>query len=58
MNYKNFETTGSVRHNNRFVSTIYKAGRIVWQYIRSCFGKGYWINEKPWSNTDAWKNNK
>jgi hypothetical protein len=30
--------------------------RVVWMYIQSCFGRGYWINDKPWSNTDGWIN--
>lgn len=25
--------------------------------IRSCFGSGFWINEKPWFNDESWKNN-
>jgi hypothetical protein len=29
---------------------------IVWQAARSCFGSGYWINDRPWVNDDAWKN--
>lgn len=32
------------------------AWRLVWQAIRSCFGRGWWVNEKPWSNKDVWKN--
>lgn len=32
------------------------AWRSVWQYIRSCFGKGFWVNGMPWRNTDGWKN--
>lgn len=38
------------------VSTVYHAGRIAWEAIKSCFGKGYWINDKPWNNADAWNN--
>lgn len=30
--------------------------RMVWQAIRSCFGRGFWNNIKPWSNTDGWRN--
>lgn len=41
---------------NRYVAAVYQGSRLVWQYIRSCFGRGYWINEKPWSETDGWKN--
>lgn len=33
------------------------AWRVVWELIRSCFGRGFWVNEQPWNNEDAWKNN-
>lgn len=29
--------------------------RTVWEYVKSCFGKGFWIGEQPWSATDGWK---
>lgn len=29
---------------------------LVFQAARSCFGSGYWINERPWINDDAWVN--
>ena len=35
---------------------------LVWQREQqqqasnSCFGSGYWINNLPWLNDDAWKN--
>jgi hypothetical protein len=38
------------------VSTIWMNGYKIYEYIKSCFGKGYWINTKEWKNTDAWKN--
>ena len=41
---------------NKYIASVYHGTRLVWQYIRSCFGRGYWINEKPWSDTDGWKN--
>ena len=41
---------------NKYIASVYQGSRLIWQYIRSCFGRGYWINEKPWSNTDGWKN--
>lgn len=37
-------------------TAIYKGARLVWMAIRSCFGAGFWINEKPWLNSEAWKN--
>ena len=36
---------------------IYHGKRLIWQIIRSCFGNGYWDNNKPWVNTDVWRNN-
>lgn len=38
------------------VQEIYKGARLVWTAIRSCFGAGFWINDKPWLNDEAWKN--
>ncbi len=35
---------------------IYKGAQLVWTAIRSCFGAGFWVNEKPWLNSEAWKN--
>jgi hypothetical protein len=35
---------------------VYRGKLLVWQIARSCFGSGYWINNRPWLNTDGWKN--
>ena len=29
---------------------------LVWEKIRCCFGKGYWVNALPWVNEIGWKN--
>ena len=34
-----------------------EGARLVWTAIKSCFGAGYWVNEKPWLNSEGWKNN-
>ena len=26
----------------------------VWTAFLSCFGRGYWIDELPWVDTDVW----
>lgn len=31
----------------RFIMAAYRA-------ITSCFGSGYWDDDKPWSDTDGW----
>lgn len=38
------------------VTAVYAGARLVWQAVRSCFGAGWWNNEKPWDNTEGWKN--
>lgn len=37
------------------IAAIYRGAQLVWEAINSCFGKGFWVNIKPWSNIDAWK---
>lgn len=47
------------------LSKVYRNGYLVWQkggggggdIVASCFGNGYWIDELPWIDTDAWKDN-
>lgn len=38
------------------ISAVYIGASLLWTLVRSCYGRGYWINEKPWLNGDAWKN--
>ena len=40
----------------KIISAVYQGLNLLWGYIKSCFGRGYWINEKMWSETDAWLN--
>lgn len=47
----------SVNHGNKAIAAIYKGTKLIWEAIRSCFGKGFWINTHPWNNGDSWKNN-
>lgn len=37
---------------------LYHGNNLVWEAVKSCFGRGMWINEKPWSNTDGWRNDR
>lgn len=39
------------------IQSIYKGIHLIWQGIRSCFGSGAWINEKPWLDDEGWRNN-
>ena len=40
----------------KVVSAVYLGAKLLWQYVKSCYGRGYWMNEKPWSVSDAWIN--
>ncbi len=40
----------------RAVAAVYRGAKLVWEAISSCFGAGYWDNDKPWSNADGYSN--
>lgn len=40
----------------KVITAIYAGSKLVWQAIRSCFGAGFWVNEKPWINEEGWRN--
>ena len=43
------------------IGAIYKGANLIWltiyNAVRSCFGSGTWLGDKPWLGTDSWKNN-
>ncbi len=43
-------------YSPRIIAAVYKGAKLLWQYIKSCFGRGYWINDKMWSDKDGWAN--
>ena len=47
----------AVNFGVRAITAVYKGARLGWEAIRSCFGKGFWVNSYPWDNGDSWKNN-
>ncbi len=54
--YVDNKPINTIYKGNKTIQAVYQGLKLVWQYIRSCFGRGYWINEKQWSQTDAWAN--
>ena len=34
------------------------AWRLIWQAVRSCFGSGKWVGNKPWIGKEKWKGTK
>lgn len=53
---KNGKEITILYYGKKAISTVRYGTRLVWQAIRSCFGGGGWINEKPWLNDEGWKN--
>ena len=37
------------------LEALYKGGKKIWEAVSSCFGSGVWREDKPWKDTDAWK---
>ena len=46
----------TIYKGKRHVAVVYQGTKLIWQYIRSCFGRGHWIKDKPWSNDNGWSN--
>ena len=42
---------------NKPVAVLYRGAVKIWSAISSCFGSGFWLRDKIWSSTDAWRNN-
>lgn len=56
MIYKDGKELAARYVGRRAVSAVYYGARLVWEAISSCFGAGYWDNDRPWSDDDAWNN--
>lgn len=55
---KNNKDATGIYFQNRVIQAVYQGARLVWQLIRSCYGTGIWLQERPWIDTDLWKNDK
>jgi hypothetical protein len=53
INEKPIET---IHLGERVIAKIMLGSKVIWEGIRSCFGKGYWINIKGCINTEGWRN--
>lgn len=32
--------------------------KLIWERVRSCYGTGIWLEQRPWTDNDLWKDNK
>lgn len=55
MIFNNSKQIDSIKHRNTNIVFIYHLSSLVYQYLRSCFGRGYWDDTAPWSDTEGWK---
>ena len=58
MIFKDGKEVVDIHYDGKAATALYKGKRLIWEAVKSCFGRGMWINEKPWSNTDGWRNNR
>ena len=56
MLYINEKQIDAINHLNKPIQAVYHMDTLVWQSVKSCYGRGYWINSAPWVNDEAWKN--
>lgn len=58
---KNNRFVFNIDINSQPISRVYKGAQLIWlsvyNAIRSCFGSGTWYGNKPWLETDLWRNN-
>lgn len=45
----------AIYYGKKVIAAVYRGVRLVWQAIRSCFGAGYWVDDKPWIDDEGWK---
>lgn len=50
------EKVGRLIIGNEWINKIYYGADLMWQAILSCFGLGYWRNDKAWLNNETWDN--
>ena len=54
--YVNNNQVTTIYKGRKTISAVYQGAKLIWQYIKSCYGRGYWLNNKSWSDKDGWAN--
>lgn len=55
MLYVNGKEISLIHYGKVAISSVMKGSRLVWQAVRSCFGAGFWSDEKPWIDEEGWR---
>ena len=55
MIFKEGKEISAVYIGQKAIQAVYHGAMLVWQAVRSCFGSGVWIEDKPWLDDEAWK---
>ena len=50
----NSKEPGAIHWNGKDMISVHADSKEVWTLFLSCFGRGYWIDELPWVDTDVW----
>lgn len=50
------DKVGRMYIGKQAVGLMYYGATLIYQAIRSCFGRGYWINDRAWINNESWRN--
>jgi hypothetical protein len=58
MIFRNGKEIVDIHKGGKAATALYKGSRLVWEAVKSCFGRGMWIEAKPWVNTDGWRNDR
>jgi hypothetical protein len=40
------------------IAYVYRGLKLIWMSVRSCFGSGKWVGNKPWIGKEKWKGTK
>lgn len=55
MLYVNSKEITEIKHTSTNMIAVYHLSALVWQNAVSCFGRGYWDADAPWSDDEGWQ---
>ena len=55
MTFNNDKEVRGIQHLSNVVTSVYHMGNLVWTAVTSCFGRGFWQADAPWSDVECWQ---